>query len=254
MKGLSLPVNTCSFTVGLALLFFSLNTPAETAERYMTGYAYDLKSNTLLYSESHQETYSGDTLLSSTVSYRFPDGKTFATKHIDFSAGSFLPNFKLEDSRQGYIEGGKKEGDELVLFTRDTTQAALKEKRVKPPAPAVADAGFNLFIKAHWDELLEGKTVKFNFAVPVRRDYYQFNARKIQDTQHENRPAVIINVEIASTLLGLFADPIVLTYDLETHNLVEYRGLSNLPTTDGTKNYLTRIVYPLDKIGTATPD
>lgn len=129
----------------------------------------------------------------------------------------------------------------------------MKEKRIKPPAPAVTDVGFNLLIKAHFDQLLSGESLKFNFAIPLKRDYYQFRAHKIQDTQYENRAAVIIKIEIASSLLGLFADPIVLIYDMETRHLVEYLGLSNLPNAEGTKNYLTKIVYPLDKIDTATP-
>jgi hypothetical protein len=219
----------------------------------MTGYAYDLNSNELLYSESHQETYSGDTLLSSTVSYRSADGETFATKHADFSANPFLPDFELEDSRQGYREGAKKEADELILFTRDTAQDEVKERHIKPPAPAVTDVGFNLFIKAHFDQLLSGESLEFNFAIPLKRDYYKFRARKIQDIQYERRAAVIIKIEITSSLLGLFADPIVLIYDTETRHLVEYQGLSNLPNAAGTENYLTKIIYPLDEIGTATP-
>lgn len=82
----SLSASTYSRALGIIILSCtSLSLSAEPSQTYRTGYAYDLKSNELLYSESHQETYSGETLLSSIVSYRSPDGEAFATKHSDFS-------------------------------------------------------------------------------------------------------------------------------------------------------------------------
>ncbi len=224
--------------------------PAST--RYTKGYAYDLKSDELLYTEAHEERYDGETLRSSVVTYQSADGKIIASKKIDFSADRFLPDFQLDDARNRYVEGGRKEANEMVLFVRTGANDALKEQRSAIPTPAVADAGFNLFIKDHWDQLLSGEAVNFNFAVPSRRTYYRFQARKIEGSEFNGRPAAVIKIGMANALIGLFADPIIVTYDLETRNLMEYRGMSNIRDANGS-NYDARITYSLDDIATASP-
>ena len=46
-----------------------------------------------------------------------------------------------------------------------------------------------------------------------------------------------------ASLIGLFVDPLRLSYDAETRRLIEYRGLSNVRSADG-ELYEVRIRYP----------
>src|SRR3546814_4984440 len=78
---------------------------------------------------------------------------------------------------------------------------------------------------------------------------YHFRARRIADTIFESRPAVRFRVE-PDSLLRWFVEPLELTYDPQQHELLEYRGVANIPNPASGKPYIARIAYYSDRKST----
>lgn len=213
---------------------------AQDAVRYR-GDAYDLATGKFVYSENHAEFYQGGEHAYSRVSYRDKDGKEFASKLITFKSNRLQPTYELEDARDGYVEGIRRESGETVYFARRKSSEPMKEKRVRAPAPAVFDGGFDYFVREHFDEICAGKNKSFYFAVPIELDFFRFRVAR-QDFGELCR----INLELDNVVLRQFVKPIKLWYDSKTKRLAKYEGISNINGGDG-KSLKVRVVFAYPK-------
>src|SRR3546814_189660 len=130
----------------------------------------------------------------------------------------------------------------VVMAKRSTGKDKLQRKTINHVQPMTADSGFHAFLRAHFSELMTGKTISFTLAVAGNLDAYHFRARHIADTIFESRPAVRFRVE-PDSLLRWFVEPLELTYDPQQHELLEYRGVANIPNPASGKPYIARIAY-----------
>jgi hypothetical protein len=212
---------------------------AVTARFY--GYAYDLDSGQYLYTEVHEQKLLGGRWLGGTIRYFSPDGRELGAKTLDFAANPFVPVYDYRLPALHYHEAITGVGEQIAMLKSrgDETRTAT----VDNTPPIAADSGFHSFLRAHFQELLDGKTVAFTFVAAGNLDSYKFRARRIEDTMFEGHEAVQFKVE-ANSLLRLVAPELYLTYDPGQRRLLEYRGPSNVidPKTD--EVYKTRIVYP----------
>jgi hypothetical protein len=209
------------------------------------GTAIDPKRETVLYRESHYVRMEHGTARDRLVLYRCPDGQPFARKRVETRFGTpWLPAFGLEDQRLGYVEGLRGDGDTLEVYVREGWDAALQRDTIRDaPVALVADAGFDAFVRDHWDELLAGQTVRLYFLVPSRLDYLAFKVRKVGEETLEGRKAQRFRLSLGG-LLGLFVSGIDVVYDDETRVLMQYQGLTNVRDPQG-DNYVARIDFPL---------
>lgn len=214
-----------------------------TATRSFRGLAYDRSSGDFLYTEEHEQSWDGARLVSARVTYRAPDGSVMATKTLDFANGAERPTFRMDDARDGYVEGVSVRPTEIELFQRDKRESELERATLPRPAELVVDAGFNYFMRNHWDAIARGEVLAFDFAAPTRLDTYRFQARRTGERDVGGRPAMVVAVELATPLVRWLLDPITLTYDRETHELLEWQGISNLDD-ERDKPYDARIVFP----------
>ncbi len=221
----------------------SISDGQPNATRAFQGLAYDRKSGDFLYTEEHEQLWDGSRLVSARVTYRAPNGTVMATKTLDFANGSERPTFRMDDSRDGYVEGVSVRSTEIELFQRDKRDAELERATMPRPAELVVDAGFNYFMRNHWDAIARGETLAFDFAAPTRLDTYRFQARRVGERDLAGRPAMVVAVELATPLVRWLLDPITLTYDRETHELLEWQGISNLDD-DSDQPFDARIVFP----------
>jgi hypothetical protein len=212
---------------------------AVTARFY--GYAYDLDSVKYLYTEVHEQRLLGERWLGGKIRYFSPDGREIGAKTLDFAANPYVPVYDYQLPALHYREAITAVGDQIAMLKSrgDKTRTAT----VDNTAPIAADSGFHSFLRAHFQELLDGKTVTFTFVAAGNLDSYKFRAKRIEDTTFEGHDAVRFKVE-ANSLLRLVAPDLYLTYDPGQQRLLEYRGPSNVidPKTD--EVYKTRIVYP----------
>jgi len=215
---------------------WSANAP-ETVTR--TGKAYDIESGDFIYSEHHKEVYVDGRPVKCEVVYRSPDGGIIARKLIDFAEDPYRPNFKLESTKTGHVEGAHRSGESLEVQFRRNADAPIERHSIALPETAVIDAGFDRVIEQHWSELTGGGTVDRDFLLPSLGRFVSFRIRQVAvgDGVRE------IALEPASAWLRLITKPIYLKYVEEKPALLSFRGVSNLRDAKG-RNYRVEIIFP----------
>lgn len=207
------------------------------------GVATDLESGRPAYVEHHVERFEDGRLLGLGTLYRDPSGDTIAMRSLEFRVSPYLPDYRLEDFRNGSLEGARPESASVVVYCRKGRGGPLKKKRLAVPDPAVLDGGFTNFLKAHWDELGEGRTVRFNVIVPARLDYYRFAAYEDKAASRSLKGAKVMVAEPESRVLRLLAPRIEFTFDVADRRLLKYEGVSNIPK-EGGGNQKVRLGFP----------
>lgn len=217
-------------------------TPAFERQQSYVGKAVELNGTLALYAEEHEEFYADGRRIRLNTVFRDQANEVIATRVVDFSQNSFLPDFQLEDKRTGYVEGSEMVNGGVRLFVRRNKRELFEEKIISVEDPTVIDAGFNNFIQARWDSLMTGRKLYVNFGVPSRLDSYGFRVYKEGESTVNGRRSVIVKCDIDNFIIRLFLDPIILTYDAETKRLVTYEGISNISNQKG-ENYFVKITY-----------
>lgn len=204
------------------------------------GYAYDLDNDRFLYTEVYEQTLSGGKVVASTVRYVMPDGTEFGRKAVDFSKDEFVPAYRLDLAREGYVEGiGHAPG--AYTLTRQRPRGTPETETIAREGLLAADAGLLHLLQANFDILSAGETLNFRVIAASRLAAYKFRARRIDDTTFEGKPAARVQVEMDS-MLKLFAGPLVFTFG-EGHRLLEFRGPTNVRDPATGKDYKVRLAF-----------
>lgn len=219
----------------LLLSLIGLVPSSVIAQDYVTaGTAYNLDDNQVLY----RELYTGlDENKSVRVDYVSPQGKTFATKTLVYSGELFQPMFTFEDTRDNEFASAQFEGARLMLT--HGAKGHQSQKAIMDNAKLVVDAGFDAYIQLNWDKLMEGKRLKFDFALVNRLTTVQLEVRKIKSSESPvydadyGRHWAYFRITPAKKIASLFADPINLAYDPKGKYLMRYHGRSNLDDNEG---------------------
>ncbi len=201
-----------------------------------------------IYEEHHLVRFVGEQPAERLVTYRCPDGQAFARKQVDYGTPLFAPTFRLEDQRFGYVEGFAK-GE---AFVQAGKAAAEEREAIDAGANLVVDAGFDEFVRQHWDELQAGKSVGLEFLVPSRLSAYKFKLRKIRTETIFDEPASIFELAV-SGLLGWFADPLEAGYRDSDRRLMHFQGLTNIRQTLDS-NIVAQIRFPPTREETSPAD
>ena len=117
----------------------------------------------------------------------------------------------------------------------------------------VVDAGFDNYVRLRWDDLLDGKRVKFPLRLLSLDSPVDMRAQVIESDCPAGQ--LCIEVEVDSWLLGLLAGPIKLRYDREDRSLLYFSGVSNLKDDDGeSQEVVIRYDYAPVALARALPD
>ncbi|MGH8090373.1 MAG: hypothetical protein ACREO6_02850, partial [Rudaea sp.] len=143
--------------------------PAIAAETW-TGTAYLAGGGATAYGEVHY--LLGDERL---VVYTCPDGRAFARKTILEGSDAQAPDFSMFDARWGYREGVRGTGKAREIFVQRAPDQAEKSAPLDLPTDGVIDAGFDAYVRRHWDALAHGDALRFKFLVPSKRTFYAFD-------------------------------------------------------------------------------
>ncbi|TGK03026.1 hypothetical protein EHQ53_06090 [Leptospira langatensis] len=207
------------------------------------GTAYDLETGKLLYRDYHEEYWENGKHTHSLVTYKDPEGRIFAKKRISFAKNRNIPDFQLDDDRDGYLEGGSfLGGNSVKLYARRKTSDPLQEKVLENNGPSALDGGFDYFVEDHWEELRSGKKLSLYFLVPVERDKFRFTVEKTKEGEFNGKSSLFLRLRIDSAFLSVFVKPIDLVYDMGSKRIMEYKGTSNINDENG-KSHQVRIVY-----------
>jgi hypothetical protein len=207
---------TFSSFVALAL---GAASPARAADHQL-GIATAVDSGRLLYHEHHWRYVEGGTARR-LVLYRCPDGTPFARKRLDEGAGASTPEFDFTDGRDGATEAVARAGGGRRVHVREGTRDDRVD--VAERGDGVIDAGFDAFVRAHWTQLADGRSLVVPFLIPARAAWWDFRVRHVRDGSDAG--VRVRRIRIALAAWYAFAAPSIdLTYGLDDRRLRRFVG------------------------------
>jgi len=184
------------------------------------------------------------------VVYRCPSGEAFARKTLSRTAGTFVPDFELDDRRGDYREGVKRAGGAYRVFAGVGDEASRETDVAAGPA-SVADAGFDAFVQAHRPALERGETLSMQFIIPSDRRSRSLTVSKVDQGVVLGRPASLYRLKLGAWY-AFVAPHIDGWYDRANGQLLRYVGISNIRGATG-RNLTVSIDFPPDQRD-RTPD
>ena len=214
-------------------------TPSDTVH-HVEGKAYATSDGHLLYLESHW-LYDDAGNPSRLVLYRCPDGKPFARKLIHDDGSAQAPDFELDDARTGYREGVRRMDGKRIVFVRDNAHASERTAVLNTTPMPVIDAGFDAYIRDHWNQLGKDGSDTIPFLIPSRLGTLNFSVKRLADTQVNGHAARQYRLSLAN-LIGFALPHIDVVYDASTRELLRFVGLANIRGSNG-KNVRAKILF-----------
>lgn len=161
------------------------------------------------------------------------DKNIFASKELKYTTNTTMPSVRQKDFRFGEVREAEVTEEKIKLHYQASSDkknfsAAIARKDVD-----VIDAGFDNFVRIHWDELQSGKTLSINFAsiahlkaLPLRISSQPLGkcGRNVSSTQSTN---YCFYVEIDNAFLRMLLGNIKLIYDHQ-RKLEEFNGVVNI--------------------------
>lgn len=174
------------------------------------------------------------------------DGKTFAEKKINYSGNPATPLIHQKDFRSGEVRQAEINQQTIELHYQENSHKKSEQTLIPLTNVDVIDAGFDYFVRQHWNELQTGKVLPVNFAsmphlkvLPLRlsaQPLTKCEAKTEQDNKH-----FCFLVEIDNALLRLLLGNIKLTYDPQ-HRLTNFKGVVNIED-DKASTQIAKISY-----------
>ncbi len=224
---------TTALLLGLLLAGLALNSVAEASDTTeFTGKAYDPDSGDLLYTEEHRLERVDGVPQRETVRYVTPEGDELAQKDMTYWEPA-RPAYRLTVIDPERTETVEPETDGVSVESVESGFLDWSDEE-----NYVIDGGFHYFILDHFDTLLDGDSVEFQFLAPTRTRWLGLRLRPIEQADGQ----LLLELNVRNRLLSLVISDIELTYDIETQRLLRYAGLTNLPKPGG-GNYSANIEY-----------
>jgi len=228
----------------------TLQAPDEST-LWTIGTAWTPDQSAVLYYEYHFAE-NPDLQLSTRVQYRRPDGSVFAEKTIDYSRSLTAPDIQHIDYRNTA---------RITTELSDDTQAAMikvgfqahdspryREELLAHRESVVVDAGFDPFVRKHWQSLITGESVSAGMLVPSRLDTVRVSLTKADASHCDQASADVYCFVIRPAgmlrAVGWLVDPIYIGYDQQSQRLKVFDGISNLRDDNGDpQNVLIKFEY-----------
>lgn len=229
----------------MASVSLSLATVSGAQLSSLEGQAVDIATGQVVYQERHTMAANAEGVWIMESDYLDADGALFAERSVWFDARyPERPNYRLIDYRDDFEEGasalanGEIELYRIINGDRETAIIRPSEK-----LPLVIDAGFSALIARHWETLLSGRRISFDFASSARLTTIQFRLSH-QPTPDEPEIERFV-LEPSNWFIRMLVKPIKLTYSAEKKALIGYEGLSNIRKAGG-GNHEVLIAFPPD--------
>jgi hypothetical protein len=229
------------------LLGWTAFASAESGQRYVRyfGVAKSRHADAFLYGEQHFLVYRDGRLAERAVLYVCRDGSPFARKTVTYT-DTYAPDFLLDDQATGMREGIRSLDQQRQVFFRGNRIEPEKSKVLPQTQSLVADAGFDEFIRAHWDMLMTGQALPLQFLVPSRLKAMSFELQRVRSDTLNGMPIEVMRLKL-SGILGEVLPGIDVSYSANEHVLARYEGLSDLRDAAG-DNFQALITFqPSDR-------
>lgn len=213
-------------------------------ELKFVGKAYNLSDDRLLYTENHSINLDENGVYQKgSVKYLDAKGEMIAEKSLDFAAGSLIPELVFIDYRDDASIRIKRDANQLELVLKDGKDSSIENLPTIDTTPLVADAGFDRFVISNWDDLVDGKKLRFEFLALTRGEFISFYIQQ-SDLSDE---FLELKIKPKNWLVSMLVDPIYLRYQRSDRLLKEFRGVTNIRALSKGRvsedNYQARIEY-----------
>lgn len=195
------------------------------AGTFYKGFAYS-DDHRLLYTESHW-LYVDHGVNHRLVIYACPDGQPFGRKWIDTAPGEAAPDVDMFDARWGYREGVRTRSGQREVYTQASSDAPEKHAPIGSAPNSVIDAGFDAFVREHWDQLSGPGVAPVPFLVPSELRYVDFSVSKQRDEHSDGHDIRWFRLKLDGWY-GFALPHLDVAYDAQSHDLFAYRGVSNI--------------------------
>jgi len=219
-----------------ALLLIAMSTASHASAPWTTGTAYSVADGQVAYRELHYPA-PGQAGLSSRVEYQDAQGRVIVRKQLDFSRSLTAPAIDQVDLRTSTRIYTRYEGARLQASYQRDAGSAMRTDTLRPRPELIVDAGFDPFVRAHWDSLLAGRPASAEFFLPALLRTITVSIAPVARAECEQvvgdvlclmvRPAGLLRVA------SWFVEPLRLAYDLDERRLLMFRGPSNLLDAQG---------------------
>lgn len=224
------------------LICLALAAPgAHAADAHYLGTAYAKDGGAVVYREEHW-LYSEGGAQRRLVLYRCPSGQPFARKLMQAAGPASAPDFDYIDGRDGYREGVREEQGQREVYVQKNRQSPLKSEPLPAKADGVIDAGFDAYVREHWDGIAGKRGTQVPFLVPSRFTYMNLRIDGASDSQADGEAVRHMRMSL-DAWYGFVAPSIDLTYTALDHRLRRFEGVSNVHDAQG-RSQAVRIEFP----------
>ena len=217
--------------IALAVLPAMQSAVANQSSEHVIGEAFGLKSNDLLYSETH----CGIDEFAREVIYLHRDGSLIAHKALDYQSGPTTPSFvqhNIQAQEKIKVSFDQQEVSMSVTVSGDEELENKYPVVDSDTTPLVIDAGFDVFIRDNWDKLVSGQAREFQFPLASRSSMISLQVKPSR-CSYETETDQCFSLEPANWFFRMLASPVELGYDANLARLTRYRGLSNINDETG---------------------
>lgn len=203
----------------------SLAIESDDLQASIIGEAFDSESGELKYRELH---FLSPDLKSRRVAYHGPGGELLAEKNLNFGGSIWQPNMDQENRTCGETISVVFSDDleTLDIEYQASSNAKLKRKTIKSVADLVVDAGFDSYLQENWQRLIEGDTIRFYYLAPSQLGIFLFQAEKFDCTKGAGQQCFVVKPK--KWWMRVLLDPIIVSYEKESRNLLSFKGLGNI--------------------------
>ena len=229
----------------LMVAFASMAMPLQ-AQPWVVGDAASAENGELLYREIHYRS-DASASLSERVEYVNPSGELLVEKNLSGARSSITPEVEQNDLRNGTRFSIRDSGDSMDALYRRGGQG-FESSRIDKEERLVVDAGFDPYVRAHWQALRNGETIRAEFFVPARLDTVKISIRETDAEQCAAIDSSVLCLVVRPAgilrLVGWLVEPLYLAYEQGSQRLLMYRGISNLLDEYGeSQNVVIRYQY-----------
>lgn len=214
--------------------------PCHALDRHYTAIAYDEASAQVRYREEHW-LFEEAGVQRRLVVYRCPDGQPFARKRMRYAGTPWAPDFELLDNRDGYVEGARLAQGQWQVYVQRDAKARRETADLPVRADTVVDAGFDDYVRSHWDTLTAGAPLPAAFLMPARLGYLNVKLAVLDPGMRGGVPVQRFRMSLDGWL-GAIAPTVTLTYTQAGRRLLAFEGPSNVRDDHG-KRQRVRIEF-----------
>ena len=184
-------------------------------------YAQGSRHDQPLFTQSQTEQHTGDTLTSVRRVYATPQGQEAAVEEVTFEGGR-IQTFRLEQ-KQTQEEGRMEVSGGRLQFSYTAGGKTSSDSEIASPDLVVPPTVVP-YLRARWDALLQGQTIKVRLAVLERKETVGFQFTKIGESTVGGKPVVVVQMKPSSFIISALVKPIRMTFDKESRRLIDFSG------------------------------